>query len=216
MNKAMLRESVGQIIRIEPKPRHHEAEVDPDWRVTNADSKGIEITHLGNQQRVRIAFDQIHEYVSPVEGDQRGCLYLYGRIFVGDPHPKLASLSPAERRALYGGRSRAQTAPDLRRSMNLLIAEIGRNKLLRGRMAGWPEHKHLDLMIDRLEKVHGDEEPLATLYTLRQRTQGQRALNEYPQSVGHQHQAHYVPAADDALIALRLFLQRAKPDGFQV
>src|SRR5206468_5149870 len=101
-------------------------------------------------------------------------------------------------------------------ALNLLIAEIGRNKRLRGRMTGRPEHKHLDLVIDRLETVHGEEEPLATMYTLRQRTEGQKALNEYPQSVGHMHHEHYIPVADDALTALRLFLQRMKSDGSEV
>lgn len=204
----MLLKSVGQIIRIEPKPKHHDADVDSDWRITNASPKGIEVTNLDNKQTVHIGFDQIHEYVSPSEGEARGCLYLLARVFVGDAYPKVASLSPAERRALYGDRSRAAETPDVRGTVNLLIAEIGRNKRLRGRASGHLERKHLDRLVELMEATHGGGEPLETLYALRQRTEMQKVLSEYPSSVGHQHHEHYIPAADDAIAALQLFGER--------
>lgn len=204
----MLAKSVGQIVRVEPKPKHHDADVDPDWRITNASSNGIELTHLGNQQKVHIGFDLIHEYVSPSEGERRGCLYLYARVFVGDPNPKAASLSPAERRVLYGDPAAAVGPPDVRGIINLVISEIGRNKRLRGRATGHLERTHLDRVIELLEETHAGREPVETLYTLRQRTEMQKVLSEYPSSVRHQHHEHYVPAADDAIAALQLFLER--------
>jgi hypothetical protein len=217
MNKGMLAKSVGKMVRLEPKPKHHDADVDPDWHIANASSKGIDLTHLGTQQKVHIRFDLIHEYVSPSEGETRGCLYLYARVFVGDPNPKVASLSPAERRALYGDRSVAVGSADVRGTLNLVIAEIGRNKRLRGRATGHLARRHLDRIIELLEGTHAGREPLETLYGLRQRTDMQKVLSDYPSSVGHQHQERYLPAAEDAIAALQLFLARMQsPSGFEV
>lgn len=109
-----------------------------------------------------------------------------------------------------GQRSDAVGSPEVRGTVNLVIAEIGRNSRLRGRATGHLERKHLDRLIELLEGTQGGGEPLETLYTLRQRTEMQKALSGYSPSVGHQHHEHYLPAADDAVTALQLFLERVQ------
>jgi len=102
----------------------------------------------------------------------------------------------------------------LKKAGQHLLAEVERNEKLSGIAAGNPESQHLEALITLLEDIGRDpkDDILASLYSLRQRTQELKSLSKHAGNpAGSQHKSHYLPQAKETEALVRNLVEENPP-----
>lgn len=91
-----------------------------------------------------------------------------------------------------------------------LLAEIERNRTLKGINIGCPEHKYLDAMIDMMEKNEEHNELMDILYKLRQKTIAQEQYKNISTARVNQYEFSYLPILTKAEDEIRKYIASYK------